>query len=182
MSGSSSGGGFYDSDDQMLAAVEHELGPEIAARIRRRRDGGSKLTDAKRAELWANLDPLLRDLQTARAIEPTVTEETWRDDEDTVTAWLGRGGPYRTGIRVLLGAGPGYQLTDLAEQVQEWEIEALAEARRPATWPECPAHPRTHPLRPVEHDDRAVWSCPSSGDVICPIGELIQPDLRDAAL
>src|SRR5262245_43989557 len=38
------------------------------------------------------------------------------------------------------------RIASVAGQVQEWAIEALWRAGRPATWPECPGHPNAHPL------------------------------------
>jgi hypothetical protein len=65
------------------------------------------------------------------------------------------------------------RVADLADQVQEREAEALAEAGRPAAWPECPEHPASHPLAPaVAGDGGSVWRCPRSGTPVCAIGEL----------
>jgi hypothetical protein len=61
----------------------------------------------------------------------------------------------------------------LAGDVQEWEIEELAAAGQPATWPECPGHPDAHPLEPfVDRGNVAVWRCPRAGRVIGEIGTL----------
>jgi hypothetical protein len=73
------------------------------------------------------------------------------------------------GIRVQVGLPLPERLADLADQLQEWEVEELAVAGRPATWPE---HPDSHPLAPQARRDQAVWCCPASGQVISIIGAL----------
>ena len=62
------------------------------------------------------------------------------------------------------------QVARVAEAVQEWEIEELAAVGRPATWPECPDHPDSHPLDAVVDGGKAVWRCPRSGRAISAIG------------
>jgi hypothetical protein len=65
------------------------------------------------------------------------------------------------------------QVARLADQVQEWEVEELAAQGRPATWPQCPEHPSSHPLTPeVGPDETAVWRCPRSQRVAGRIGQL----------
>ena len=51
-------------------------------------------------------------------------------------------------------------------------MEELAAAGRPATWPECPGHPDSHPLSPEAREGEAAWCCPVSGQVVCSIGTL----------
>jgi hypothetical protein len=58
-----------------------------------------------------------------------------------------------------------------ADQVQEWAVEALWLAGRPATWPECPEHPDAHPITAM-YDHRAVWVCPRTRHLISGIGQL----------
>jgi hypothetical protein len=60
----------------------------------------------------------------------------------------------------------------LAEQVQEWELEELAAAGFPATWPQCPDHPNSHPLSPEARGGQALWTCPRTGRRIAVIGGL----------
>jgi hypothetical protein len=74
---------------------------------------------------------------------------------------------------VTLAQPAAEQVAALADQVQEWEVEALAAAGRPATWPQCPEHPASHPLEPaVSADGGAIWRCPRSGLAVCAIGKL----------
>ena len=76
------------------------------------------------------------------------------------------------GIHVQVSLPPPERLADLAHQLQEWEVEELAAAGRPATWPECPEHPDSHPLAPQARGGQAVWCCPASGQVISVVGSL----------
>ena len=75
-----------------------------------------------------------------------------------------------------LDGSPAGQVAQLAERLQEWEMEELWKAGRPTDWPECPDHPGTHPLDPDVNDkDVAVWRCPRTRREICPIGEFSKP-------
>ncbi|MGH3166970.1 MAG: hypothetical protein ACRDN0_13925 [Trebonia sp.] len=64
------------------------------------------------------------------------------------------------------------RIASVADQVQEWAVETLWQEGRPATWPECPAHPDSHPLTAVMRDGRAVWTCPKTKHVVGDIGTL----------
>lgn len=76
------------------------------------------------------------------------------------------------GISTMLGQPRAQQVAELADQVQEWAVEALCAALKPAVWPECPAHPNAHPLAPTVRHGQAVWSCPRDGVTVALIGEL----------
>jgi hypothetical protein len=173
----SHGGGFFDNEEELFAAIERDIGAEAAEAARRSwrlSRNPRPLTDAERAELRATLEPVLRDLQSSGAIVPDIREEAHDDlGPDCVCAWIQTlGGAGSMGIRVQVSLPAAERLADLADQIQEWEVEELAAAGRPATWPECPLHPDTHPLAPQARGDRAVWSCPASGQVIGIIGAL----------
>lgn len=130
------------------------------------------LTESERARLRETLAPVLRDIEASGAIGPIIREETRDrvgDDFVSVMVWSADG----TGMGVFVPAEDtaGQRVARLADQVQEWEIEELAAVGRPATWPECPDHPNSHPLQPVLSDqDTAVWRCPRSGHVISQVG------------
>ena len=171
------GGGFVADDLDLIARIEREVGPEAAEATRRSLQLSRHprpLSDAERADLRASLEPVLRDLRSSGAIVPEVREEAHDDlGPECVHAWIGRpGSTGAQGIRVLVSLPPPERLADLADQLQEWEIEELAAAGRPATWPECPAHPGSHPLAPEARGGRAAWCCPLSGQVISGIGAL----------
>jgi hypothetical protein len=122
----------------------------------------------------ANLEPILRDMRNSGAIVPDVREEAHDDlGPEYVHAWIELpGSTGAQGIRVQVSLPPPERLADLADQLQEWEIEELAAAGRAATWPECPEHPDSHPLAPQARGDQAVWCCPLSRQVISGIGVL----------
>jgi len=174
----SHGGGFFDNHEDLIAAIEREIGPEAAEATRRSLQLGSNpraLTDAERAELRASLEPVLQDLRSSGAIVPDILEEAHDDlGPDCVCAWIQPpgGGAGSQGIRVQVSLPAPERLADLADQLQEWEVEELAAAGRPATWPECPQHPGTHPLAPRARSGQATWCCPASGQAISIIGEL----------
>ena len=173
----SHGGGFSDNEEVLIAAIERDRGPVGAAAARRSRRLASNpraLTDAERAELRANLEPVLRDMRSSGAILPDILEEAHDDfGPDCVCAWIQTpGGAGSQGIRVQVSLPAPERFADVADQLQEWEIEELAAAGRPATWPECPQHPDTHPLAPQARGDQATWCCLASGQLISGIGAL----------
>jgi hypothetical protein len=173
----SHGGGYFDNEEELNAAIERAIGPEAAEARRRslRLDRNPRaLAGAERAELRVTLEPVLRDMRDCGAIVPDVLEEAHDDlGPDFVCAWIqSPGGVGGGGIRVQVGLPAPERLADLAEQLQDWEIEELYAAGRPAAWPECPQHPDSHPLAPQARGDQAVWCCPASGQVIAAIGAL----------
>jgi hypothetical protein len=162
-----------------FAALRQRLGDEAVDRMLRSRElmrHPRPLSDEERSVLDAAMAPLLRDLRAADAIVPEVRYEAEEDcGPGYVCAVIGPAG--RTvgslGVRVAAARPAAEQVAGLAEQVQEWEVEALADAGRPATWPECPEHPRSHPLEPaVSSGGAASWRCPRSGLAVGAIGEL----------
>jgi len=170
------GGGFFHSHEELLAAIERDLGAERAEAVRRSLACQPRqLTDSERTELRANLEPVLRDIRVSGAIVPDVVEQAYEDAGPHVVSALIQHGQEHAGgrsIQVRLGQPPADRLADLADQLQEWEVEELAAAGRPATWPECPGHPDSHPLSPEARDGEAAWCCPASGQVVCSIGTL----------
>jgi hypothetical protein len=175
-------GGFFDDDEELIAAVEREIGPEAAEATRRSRRlarNPRALTDAERVVLRATLEPILRDLRSSGAIVPDVVEEAHDDPgPDRVAAWIQPpSNPDSQGvgsqcIYVQVDLAAPERLAELADQIQEWEVEELCAAGRPATWPECPQHPDSHPLAPEARGVQAAWCCPRTGQVIDPIGAL----------
>ena len=182
MEPASQGGDFFDVDEEFIAAVEREIGPEAAEAARRSRQlarNPRALTAAERAVLRESVDPILRDLRSSGAIVPEVVEEAHDDAEpERIAFWIqppGSGearGVGSQGIYVQVDVSAPERLANLADQIQEWEVEELAAAARPATWPQCPRHPNTHPLAPEARGDRAEWCCPRTGQVIGAIGAL----------
>lgn len=64
------------------------------------------------------------------------------------------------------------RLASLADQLQDWAVEALWSAGAPAVWPHCPQHPDSHPLKATVAEEAAVWACPKTGVTVARIGEL----------
>jgi len=174
------GGLFFDDgtvEGDDFADLRLRFGDEIADRMQHFHDlhGRSRsLTENESAVFRESVGPVLRDIEASGAILPRIKEETYEgvgDEFASVWVWGSDG----TGMGLVM---PSERLAAersvrMAEQVQEWEIEELAAAGRSATWPECPDHPNSHPLDPmVDDQNRAVWRCPRSGDVICEIGTL----------
>jgi hypothetical protein len=162
-----------------FAELRQQFGDEAVDRMLRARAlmrDPRPLTDGERSVLDATMTPLLHDLRTAGAIVPGVRYEAREDrGPDYVCAVIGPAD--RTvgsqGVWVALAYSAAERVAELAGQVQEWEVEALAAAGRPATWPECPEHPASHPLEPVmSADGTAIWRCPRSERPVCAIGEL----------
>ncbi|HTR93037.1 MAG TPA: hypothetical protein VMI73_14995 [Trebonia sp.] len=166
-------------DPAQVEALRVRLGDEIVDRMLRASElmrNPRPLTGEERTVLDAVMDPVLADLRAVGAILPEVRYEAWEDrGPDYVCAFIAPPGQTLGGNGVWVARfGPaGERVAELAEQVQEWEVEALAAAGRPATWPECPEHPRSHPLEPIaESAKRAVWRCPRSHRAVAGIGEL----------
>jgi len=118
-------------------------------------------------------------MRSSGAIVPDVLEQAHDDlGPDYVYAWIQP--PGSTGSQVIGPQSIHVQVTlplperlaDLADQLQDWEVEELAARGRSATWPQCPQHPDSHPLAPQARGDQAAWCCPASGQVIDAIGAL----------
>lgn len=177
-----SGGAFFmrgsAEEAAHFAALRQMFGDEAVERMQRDlalSEHPRPLTDDEREVLREAAAPVLRDIAASGAIGLDVREEAHADrGHETVCAWVsGADGITGMGIWVLLGSSAAERIVELAEQLQEWEIEELSAAGRPATWPECPEHPNSHPLEPVvEGENDAVWRCPRSWHVICAIGAL----------
>jgi len=121
------------------------------------------------------LAPVLCDLENSGALLPDISDEEWSDFPGQVTAMLyGQDGSGQ-GVSAMAGESLPHRTASVADQVQEWAIEAHWHAGLPATWPECPEHPGSHPLTARVYDGRAAWVCPRTGRLICNIGKLPSP-------
>jgi hypothetical protein len=118
------------------------------------------------------LVPVLRDLGTCGAPVPAVRDEQWSDFPGQVTAMLYDADGTAQGVFAMIAESLPQRIASVADQVQEWTVEALWRAGRPATWPECPDHPNSHPLMAAVQEDHAVWICPRTGDLVNEIGRL----------
>ena len=124
------------------------------------------------------LAPVLRDLENSGAPLPDVRDRQWSDVPGQVTAMLYGPDGSGQGVSAMAGEPLPDRIASVADQVQEWAVEALWHAGRPATWPECPEHPGSHPLAARLRDHRAAWTCPKTGNLICAVGELTGPGTR----
>jgi hypothetical protein len=165
-----------------LAALRQQLGDEAVDQMLRTRElmrHPRPLTGAERSVVDAALAPVLHDLRAGNAVVPEVRYEAREDPgPGYVCAFIGPAGQTSgsMGVRVALAATAAERVAQLADQVQEWEVEELCAVGRPATWPECPEHPGSHPLEPVVTDAGAAsWRCPRPGLTVCAIGELAGP-------
>lgn len=168
-----------------LAALRERFGDEMVDRLQRSRElmrHPRPLADSERGVIREAFAPVLRDLRATGAIVPDVREEA-RDDRagEAVSAWVTSGDGGGMGVWVSLAGSPAERVAQLAEQVQEWEVEQLCWAGRSATWPECPEHPGSHPLEPAVAGGVAVWRCPRSRRVAGTIGSLELPAGRGIA-
>ncbi|MFE2567738.1 hypothetical protein [Streptomyces mirabilis] len=108
------------------------------------------------------LETVLRDLRAQCSVRPDV-----REPEDDYPGFI-LYAPDGTGQGVY-----GVGLAEVADGVQDWAVEALWGEGKPAVWPECPAHPDSHPLGAAVVEEVAVWVCPKEGEVpVYRIGEL----------
>ncbi|AXK36863.1 hypothetical protein DVA86_34330 [Streptomyces armeniacus] len=117
-------------------------------------------------ELAGALETVLRDLRAQCAVQPRVQA----DDGSGVMLWAPDGSGQ--GLTPPPGGTAAERLAGLADQVQEWAVEALWSEGASAVWPRCPAHPDTHPLTATVRTDTAVWVCPKRGTAVARIGEL----------
>ncbi|MFC5220730.1 hypothetical protein [Streptomyces coerulescens] len=118
------------------------------------------------AEFTDALDAVLRDLRAQCAVRPR-----FEDDAESGLMMYAPDGSGQ-GIGPALGATPAERMASLAEQVQEWAVEALWSAGASAVWPHCPEHPDAHPLTATVTGGTAIWACPKSGAPFGRIGTL----------
>ncbi|GAB3051977.1 hypothetical protein GCM10027053_09620 [Intrasporangium mesophilum] len=121
----------------------------------------------------AALAKLRHDLARGTPIELDVLDEQAVDSGVDDSFWLLGTHGTRTGVIVPKSLEPGPLLASIAGQVQDFLHEELPGRSLPALWPECPTHPRSHPLSPdAANDSAAVWLCPLNNQVIAEIGLL----------
>jgi hypothetical protein len=102
------------------------------------------------------LAPVLRDLGNSGSLVPDVCDTQWPDFPRQVTAMLRSPDGTAQGVSAMAAEPLPQRIASVAGQVQEWAVEALWRAGRPATWPECPQHPNSHPLTATAQEERAV--------------------------
>lgn len=127
------------------------------------------------SELSEALAPVLDDLRASGGPVPDVGDEEQLRFPSQVTAVLRAADGSGQGVSVMEGDPLPQRIASVADQVQEWAVEELCRQHRPATWPECPWHPDSHPMAPEVRDGEAVWTCPRSGQAAGLIGSLRTP-------
>lgn len=118
---------------------------------------------------------VLHDLQATGAPMPTVEESDWQEYPGAESAYLWDADGSGMGVWVDTAASEAQQVAMLADQVQEWVVERMAQ-NRATNWPPCPDHPHNHPLAAVAKKHHAMWQCPTSGRKVSQIGRLGQPE------
>ena len=121
------------------------------------------------------LAPVLHDLENSGSVRPDVRDVGESGWPGQLTAMLYSPGGSGQGVMALTGDPLPERIASVADQVQEWAIEELCSIGRPTNWPQCPHHPDSHPLAAVVRENRAVWTCPKTGDVVTGIGQLANP-------
>jgi hypothetical protein len=117
-------------------------------------------TERVQAEIEAALELVLQDLRSEGAPVPRVEDKRWQGwaPSQSVMLWAADG--TGAGVWLDLSLPEPDRMVHLADQVQDWAVEELARLRRPTNWPQCDAHPATHPRAPVVAGGQAVWACP----------------------
>jgi hypothetical protein len=159
-----------------LAELRARFGDEVVDRFQRHRElwrHSRPLTASDREVIRGAMAPVLMDLEASDATVPEFEYETWGDDSrdgrEGVSAKIRVGGSIWIPTEECSKAE---QVWWVADQLQEWVIGTQWRAGRSSTWPECPEHPASHPLKPDVDENAAVWRCPGSQRVICLIGAL----------
>jgi hypothetical protein len=174
---SSQGGGFFSGPDQMIEEIRSKFGAEAAERARRSMAlirNPRALTDDEFTVVMEALALVLRDLEASGETLPDVVPEAHEDrGEEYLCAWIRMPDTrFGQGIYVPLAASPADRTFWLAEQLQSWKEDELADTGRPGPWPACPEHGGGCVLAPDVREDVAVWCCRRSGQAIAAIGEL----------
>jgi hypothetical protein len=123
-------------------------------------------------ELAAALGPIVKDLRAGCAVFPSFGDASGELGGDWVGIWLTAADGSGQVVSVVPGTPPAEQVASLADQVQEWAVEALWLAGLPAVWPPCPDTGHTHPLAARVTDGTAQWVCPRTGVAAAEIGGL----------
>ena len=111
------------------------------------------------------VDLVLRDMRATCDVQPLVEArdgEIWFFEADGSGCGIGAEGTF----------APAEAVRVVADQASEWAVEHFCNLGLPATWPECPVHPRSHPLMAEVLSEVASWCCPRTATLIAPIGAL----------
>ena len=117
--------------------------------------------------LQKTIDALDRDARATTGLPlPEVDRRPNVDVDGTMVSYVGKYG--------MVGA-VWSNLVDRAERAHLF-VEHVQEFNGFTSWPECPLHPDSHPLRAeVGVDEVLVWTCPKEGAVMARVGDLPGP-------
>ncbi|MEV8373978.1 hypothetical protein AB0P21_14635 [Kribbella sp. NPDC056861] len=118
------------------------------------------------------LEAVRRDLRSTGGIKLRISEEPATSDPGYESVLLLSGRRSTTGVLAPTAMSADERLVQVADQVQDFVLEELGRLGLPATWPECPEHPASHPLSAVLTSSGPRWQCPKSSKNISVIGEL----------
>jgi len=116
--------------------------------------------------------PVLHGLEITGAPIPRVEESDWQAHESAESAFPRSEDNSGVGVWVDTSLSEAKQVAMVADQVQEWVVEELAGTERATNWPQCPDHPRNHPMTASADGGTAMWRCPTSRRQVCEIGLL----------
>ena len=122
------------------------------------------------------LQPVLRDIRATGVPVPTV-QFTRQEDKDLWLAILTASDESSHGFYIDLSLTRAQLVCSIAESTQEWVFDEMQRAGR-TNWPQCPLHPRTHPLQAVLSKGIPQWACPSENIAISEIGQLDTTERR----
>jgi hypothetical protein len=92
------------------------------------------------ADLLVAVDLVLSDLQATCAVQARVEERAG-------LVWFLEANDHGTGMALVEEMKSAERVADVADRASDWAVEALNSLGLSATWPECPLHPRSHPLQ-----------------------------------
>jgi hypothetical protein len=125
-------------------------------------------------DLASALDAVQQDLRSTGGIDLRISDEPATSDLGYESVLLLSGRRSTTGLLAPTAMSDDERLVHVADQVQDFVLEELGRLGLPATWPECPEHPASHPLNAVLAPSGPRWQCPKSSNNISMIGKLLR--------
>ena len=118
------------------------------------------------------LPRVLHDLEVTTGVVLRFEPYAWGLAEQlTAMAWWPDGGGQ--GIFVMANDDAETSVASLADQIQELVVENKVAIDGSSTWPECPQHPRSHPMAATVVGGVASWTCPLNSQPETRVGSLV---------
>jgi hypothetical protein len=117
------------------------------------------------------LAPVLRDIRATRVPEPDIHDTDWLEDKQFISAVLESKDGTKRSVCMRKADKAPFQIAEIADQVQEWVIEELW-SDGTTNWPQCPSHPKNHPMQAAVVGKTATWVCPTEWKPFTPVGNL----------